>query len=352
MKKTSLLTYTAAHFLVDFACGYILYAMYTADAIAAETVAILFILYNLLAFATQHLFGMIADALKSNGRVFAVIGIALTAIGLAVGENAPALTVSLVGLGNASFHVGGGIDSLTQSNGMTRAGIFVSSGALGIALGCKFGEKLLLTPYHYILLLAFAGVAVWLNCKGDRLIIEEPDGDRSKISGKTFISASLPALLILIFAVLIRSYAGFAAARPESDSSLLPLIIAAAAFAGKFAGGIFADLFGARRMGTLSLLLCVPLFYLGAESNLFFLAGTFLFNIAMPITLVGAARKLPGHEGFVFGLTTLALFLGYFINTLKPIESDTAVIIIPLLSLIAAVGVFLTTDDIIPKAKK
>ncbi|MGM9643323.1 MAG: hypothetical protein ACI3XI_08955 [Eubacteriales bacterium] len=350
--KTSLISYTAAHFLVDFSCGYILYAMFTDGVIDAEAVALLFLLYNLLAFATQHLFGMLADAVKSNGRVFAVIGIAMTAIGLAVGGNSPELTVCIIGIGNACFHVGGGIDSLTESRGMARAGIFVSSGALGIALGCKFGEKLFLTPYHFILALAFIGSAVWLNCAGEHKAIVVPQGDKTKMSAKTVISASTPALLILIFAVLIRSYAGFAAQRPESDSSLIPLLIAAAAFAGKFAGGVAADLLGARRVGTFSLLLCVPLFYLGAESNLFFLAATFLFNIAMPITLVGAARKLPGHEGFVFGLTTLALFLGYFVNCIMPIGQTVALILIPLLSLIAAIGIFLTTDDIRPSDEK
>lgn len=355
MKKTSLLTYTAAHFLVDFACGYILYAMYTEGDIDTASVATLFILYNMLAFATQHLFGAIADKIKSNGRVFAVAGIISTAIGLFVGGESPAITVCLVGLGNASFHVGGGIDSLTESRGFTRAGIFVSSGSLGIALGCKIGEKLLLSPIHYAALLIFTALAVWFNCKGERHEIRLPEvteAEKNKISAKTIISASLPAILILLFAVLIRSYAGFAAVRPESESSLIPLIIAAAAFAGKFAGGVFADLIGARRVGTAALLLCVPLYYLGADSTVFFLAATFLFNIAMPITLVGAARKLPSHEGFVFGLTTVALFIGYFINTLVPIEASTAIILVPLLSLIAAVAVFLTTDDVRVPAQK
>lgn len=355
MRKPSLITYTAAHFLVDFACGYILYAMYTEGDIEAASVATLFILYNMLAFATQHVFGALADKVKSNGRIFAAAGIISTAVGLFIGGESPELTVCLVGLGNASFHVGGGIDSLTESRGFTRAGIFVSSGSLGIALGCKFGEKLLLTPMHYAALLIFAAAAVWLFCKGERHEIklpEVPETEKGKISSKTIISASIPAILILLFAVLIRSYAGFAAVRPESTSSLVPLIIAAAAFAGKFAGGLFADLLGARRVGTAALLLCVPLYWLGAESTVFFLAATFLFNIAMPITLVGAARKLPSHEGFVFGLTTVALFVGYFINTVVPIETSTAIILIPLLSLIAAVGIFLTTDDIRVPAQK
>ncbi len=355
MKNTSLITYAAAHLLVDFACGYILYAMYTEGEIEAASVAGLFMLYNLLAFATQHVFGVIADKIRSNGRVFAVIGIITTSSGLFIESNNPELTVCLIGLGNACFHVGGGIDALCESRGMTRAGIFVSTGALGIAFGCKFGEKLFLSPMHYIAMLIFAAVAVWVFCKGDRHTIKSPEAtesEKGKMTAKTIISASLPALLLLIFAVLIRSYAGFAAVRPESNSTLITIVIAAAAFAGKFAGGILADLLGARRVGTASLLLCVPLFYLGAESNLFFLAATFFFNIAMPITLVGAARKLPGHEGFVFGLTTLALFIGYFINTVVPVEASLAIILIPLLSLIAAVAVFLTMDDIRVPAEK
>ncbi len=355
MKNTSLITYTAAHLLVDFACGYILYAMYTEGEIEAAAVAGLFMLYNLLAFATQHVFGVIADKFKSNGRAFAVIGIIATAVGLFIGSQDPTLTVFLVGLGNSCFHVGGGIDALCESRGMTRAGIFVSAGALGIAFGCKFGEKLFLSPIHYIAMLIFAAVAVWIFCKGERHTIMYPNApcsEKSKISAKTVISASLPALLLLLFAVLIRSYAGFAAIRPESESSIITIAIAAAAFAGKFAGGILADLLGARRVGTASLLLCVPLFYLGAESTIFFLAATFFFNIAMPITLVGAARKLPGHEGFVFGLTTIALFIGYFVNTVVPVEASLAIILIPLLSLIAAVAVFLTTDDIRVPAEK
>ena len=141
------------------------------------------------------------------------------------------------------------------------------------------------------------------------------------------------------------------AVKPESDSSLVLLVIAAAAFAGKFAGGILADLLGARRVGTLALLLSMPLFVFGAESNLFFIVATFLFNIAMPITLVGAARKLPGHEGFVFGLTTLALFIGYFVNAVLPIDASSATALVPVITFIAAVCIFVTTDDIRVPAK-
>ena len=340
MKKCPLAVYTVSHFLVDLACGYTLYSMYAQGLIEANFVAVLFILYNMLAFATQHLFGAIADKLGSNGSIFAFTGIISTAIGVLIRGAAPMLAVCFVGLGNACFHVGGGIDALTEDHGFACAGIFVSSGSLGIALGCRFGQNLLFSPTAYVIALSFAALAVAFLCRRKRKFI--PDEEESG----TIISSSTLAICILLFAVVIRSYAGFAATKPTDAFSLFAIAVAAAAFAGKFFGGILADLFGARRIGTLSLLLCVPLYYFGAESTVLFLAATFFFNIAMPITLVGAARKLRSHEGFVFGLTTVALFIGYFVHTLFPIGRALSVILIPILSLVAAVCVFLTTDDI------
>ena len=340
MKKCPLTVYTASHFLVDLACGYTLYSMYAEGKIEAASVAVLFILYNMLAFATQHLFGALADKVKSNGSTFAFVGIISTAVGVLIGGAAPTISICFVGLGNACFHVGGGIDALTESRGFARAGIFVSSGSLGIALGCRFGEKLLFPPALYVFALALAALAVAIFCRGERKAIPGEEVSQTPISSSTL------AICILLFAVVIRSYAGFAATKPTEVFPLFTLAVAASAFAGKLLGGVFADLFGARRVGTLSLLLCVPLYYFGAGSAVLFLTATFFFNIAMPITLVGAARKLRSHEGFVFGLTTVALFIGYFVHTLFPIGRALSVILIPILSLVAAVCVFLTTDDI------
>lgn len=341
MKKRPLSVYILSHFLVDLACGYTLYSMYVKGEIEAASVAVLFILYNMLAFATQHLFGALADKVKSNGSHFAFVGILSTALGVLIGGAAPRVSVCFVGLGNACFHVGGGIDALTEDQGFTRAGIFVSSGSLGIALGCKAGEKLVLSPAVYVLALAFAALAVIFLCRGERRSLPEEEP-----KSRTVISSATSAICILLFAVVIRSYVGFAAAKPSETFPLFAIAVAAAAFTGKLLGGILADIFGARRVGTLSLLLCVPLYYFGAESMIFFLIATFFFNVAMPITLVGAARKLRSHEGFVFGLTTVALFIGYFVHTLFPVGKTLSVILIPILSLAAAVCVFLTTDDI------
>ena len=41
------------------------------------------------------------------------------------------------------------------------------------------------------------------------------------------------------------------------------------------------------------------------------LSGVFLFNMTMPLCLKQMHRQFPEHAGFVFGLLTFALFLGF-----------------------------------------
>ena len=105
-----------------------------------------------------------------------------------------------------------------------------------------------------------------------------------------------------------------------------------------------ADLIGARRVGILSLMLSIPLFWIGAGKGIFFLAAIFLFNFAMPITLCTVARRLPGHEGFAFGLNTLALLIGY-IAAYFPVSVGVAKLLTAVLTALAAFAVSLSVSD-------
>ena len=44
------------------------------------------------------------------------------------------------------------------------------------------------------------------------------------------------------------------------------------------------------------------------------LLGLLLFNMTMPLTLTALANTFPNSKGTAFGLTTLALFVGYVIE--------------------------------------
>ena len=54
-----------------------------------------------------------------------------------------------------------------------------------------------------------------------------------------------------------------------------------------------------------------------------------LFNMAMPITLCGLVAAMPENVGFAFGLSTLALLLGYILFTVGPADiSDPAHLVV------------------------
>ena len=159
MESRRLAYYTAAHMLVDMCCFYILYGCVLSCAKLGVTAAVLcFVLYNTLAFGLQAVFGYIADKSADKGKriqgsmavagcsllTAAVVGAYLPA--LLAGSNtcsgaaayAAALTAAV---GNALFHTGGGTDTLLSGEGrMAPNGIFVASGATGVALGTLAGR--------------------------------------------------------------------------------------------------------------------------------------------------------------------------------------------------------------------
>lgn len=350
-RSSALLVYTLSHAAVDLACGYILYAMHGAGDIGPGSTVMLFLLYNTLAFGLQFIFGAVCDRF-GGCRVCAALGCLCTAAGVLTGGAAPVLAVLLIGVGNAAFHSGGGCDTLRHTDGMAGSGIFVSSGAIGLALGMRFGASGILPRHAVIVILLFAAAAILLYCgeeyadgRGVPFRGMPPiDFDNTKKKLLPMIKGTGAAVFICLFAIVVRSFTGFVAPFAGFDGKFAFLYVPFCAFAGKFAGGILADLIGARRVGVASLVLSVPLFLLGAERGIFYLAAVFFFNIAMPITLCTVARRLPGHEGFSFGLTTLALLIGY-VASLAEISSVVAKILTAALTLLAAAAVLLTVSD-------
>jgi FSR family fosmidomycin resistance protein-like MFS transporter len=71
----------------------------------------------------------------------------------------PVAAVIFLGLGNAAFHVGGGVISLNLTpQKATAPGIFVAPGALGLLAGTllgKSGDFSALTALHVMIVLAF-----------------------------------------------------------------------------------------------------------------------------------------------------------------------------------------------------
>lgn len=354
-RSSALLVYTLSHAAVDLGCGYILYLTYADGRTEPTALAMLFILYNALAFGLQMFFGALCDV-GIPCRALSFSGATMTAVGVLSAASSPLLAVCLAGVGNAAFHSGGGCDTLRHSNGMTESGIFVSSGALGLAVGMKLGTSRLIPSHAIAAVIFFAAVAIALCCKEANAdgtptpICRAPGSectareDKKALRRLPLIRNATAAAAICLFAILVRSYVGLIAPVAAFDGRFSFLYIPFCAFAGKFVGGVAADLLGARRVGVISLLLSAPLLLLGAKHGMLFLAATFLFNMAMPITLCALARRLLGHEGFAFGLNTLALLVGYLVSLIS-ISDTVASTLAVILTLLAAASVLLAVGN-------
>ena len=299
MTKTPLLAlYSLAHFWVDLSCALLAFRTLS----ASPDFALCLLLYNFCAFALQMPLGLLADRLDRNGAV-AAAGCALVALAYAV--PLPLAAAVTAGVGNALFHLGGGIDVLNTSERRAAAlGVFVSPGAVGLYVGTLWGGgaavSALLPPMG---LLVLAG-GILLLCRrtmgslhsGNAPVETEPVG-----------GSWLP-LVPLFLVVVLRSWMGLGQSFPWKAEWSLPLVLALAL--GKAAGGFLMDAVGPRRAAGWSLGLAAALYLLSGHPAPGLLA-VFLFNMTMPMTLWAVAKLLPGAKGFGFGLLTFALFLGY-----------------------------------------
>ena len=292
MKLRALPLYAAAHFWVDFACALLVLGRLEGggDAVTA------LLLYNCFAFAVQMPVGLLADALGGTGRL-AALGCGLTALAWGLPGLLPAAVCA--GLGNACFHVGGGLYTLNGSGRCGPLGLFVSPGALGIALGTLLAPGDAFPAWAAVLVLLGLGAALlhWGRGAPNAPLDLSPEGG----------AEGLLPLLCLFAVVVLRSFAGTLFDFPWKGT--LPLVLACATAGGKAAGGLLADRLGPRRTAWLSLVPAAGCFLLAGWAGPG-LAAVCLFNMTMPLTLWGAARRLSGARGLAFGLLTFALFLG------------------------------------------
>ena len=300
--KPLLFLYSATHFWVDLSCAFLMFRLVSADANFATCL----LLYNFCAFAMQMPLGILADRFNRNAIVAAVGCLLIAAAPL---FPLPLAISIAAGLGNALFHLGGGLDALNDSKKRAAAlGIFVSPGALGLFIGTIWGKgnslPLLLAPAG-LLFLASAILLLAKHTYGSFSSENSPYDPTPK--------GSFLPLLPLFLVVVLRSWMGMS--QSFSWKADFAVILTFALMLGKMAGGFLSDALGRNKASAASLLPAAALYLLSAVPLPGILA-VFLFNMTMPITLHAAAENLPGAKGFSFGLLTFALFLGFLPSAL------------------------------------
>ncbi|MBQ1491875.1 MAG: hypothetical protein IIZ39_07930 [Blautia sp.] len=110
--------------------------------------------------------------------------------------------------------------------------------------------------------------------------------------------------------VILRSYVGFAVSYPWRTGIMAGVVATACIVLGKMLGGLCMCAFGKRKTILASLLLAA-LCYVFLAHPFTGLLSLLFFNMTMPITLCLLVSRFPAFGGFMFGLLTAALFVGY-----------------------------------------
>jgi FSR family fosmidomycin resistance protein-like MFS transporter len=342
-KKYSLFVHTLGHFCVDFCCFFLLFAGFKNAELLISEITIGFLCYNIIAFGLQPIIGYFCDRHKKFP--ISITGCALLFIAI-IFLHKGWIPMLIAALGNACFHVGGGIDSLVNAEGkMVRSGVFVSSGALGVSLGTLAGRS---SNFPVIIPLAMLGACMLLllTVFPGQLVFKPVDDPKPvRLYTANTTRPIMIVLALLFFSVFIRAYAGCILPIKWKDGIFLSLLPAIAAFSGKFFGGFVADRFGAKNTGVVTLLFSVPLLLFGIGSPVLTSVGLLLFNMNMSITLCAVYSLLPDNPGLSFGIPTLALLCGGALTFFFSLSPTLSLYLVSFLTILSAIGLIFSTTN-------
>lgn len=320
------LTYSLSHFIVDLSCAAFIYHFLVSEFGITTRVSLFILLYDFLAFVLQLPFGILFNN-KNKNSFISIVGCFLILIAYLL-NMIPIIPIVLIGVGNALFHIGGGIDVLNISNKKaSKIGLYVAPGALGLFIGCSI-NKLNYPVYLIMVLLIFTMILLFILYRKNNTDIKQDDISVFDLKfSKRFI------IYLMFLTICIRGYVGFILNYSWKSSFSLSLIAIIMVVLGKAIGGLLADKFGLEKVGFLSLLISSILFIFSFKSMIVALISILLFNMTMPITLILLSNYLKNY-GRAFGINTVALFLGsllYFAGV-----DGFNIVVLPLIVFISA----------------
>ena len=289
---------TLQHFAVDGICGANL-ARYAINEEFFDQIIFYFGIYNLIAFGTQWLMGFAIDRKLIGIKI--AFGISIATLTLGSIQNFGIMTQAiLLGIGNSIFHVSGGSLVLQKYQTFKELGIFVSSGAIGIALGLNglVGVGIFLTLYWALTILFLK------KFQGE---FELPNSTIQRENPNTL--AMLICAILLLSCVVLRGFGGKVS---TEFVMLFPCVLAI----GKSLGGFICDRFGFRR--TILAILLIGTVAIQFEGLTPILILTLTLNMTMPLTLRLVHWSNPKFPGMMFGFAAGCLLPGAFFHESIP----------------------------------
>lgn len=313
-----LFLYTLQHFAVDGICGAVLSA-YAVNEQYLEPIIYFFTLYNLTAFGTQFFIGYLLDRRTDFLTHAPIIAAALLTLG-SVSEFGIMNQVLLLGAGNSLFHVSVGSLVLRRFGTYKEPGIFVSSGAIGLALGLNsFVDA-------KIFLLLYASVTAIVFIKGKKISALESNETPLQKNSSLPVSVACACAILLLGCVVLRSFGGGGGS--AQYVMLFPCVFAC----GKILGGVCCDKIGYKN--TIALIFGLSFLSLQWSGLIPVLVLTLAFNMTMPLTLRLLHWCNPNYPAMMFGLAAGCLLPGVLFENFKVVPQ--AMVVIQFLALFTA----------------
>ena len=291
------------------------------------------VLYDLLAFGTQPWTGRWMDngGARAYGLKLAMVlllgGALISSLATFTTILAAMVGAILLGMGNSLFHVyGGKFVAVASHHDIRSMGVFVSTGAVGLAIGIGFSSLTLLVVLILALLalsslhllMAYRlGTKVWAD-RSSQMGMEAKQTSSQSLSSLTLLYLSCLMLVVAGRACIGERVPSLRTSIPSISPPMMMVMVSIIVMVGKAAGGFLSQWWGVRNVFILSMLLSATSFLMCPWHDGFVLVTLVVINLSMPCTLYLATKAVPGREGWAFGLLAMALLpgflLGYFLK--------------------------------------
>ena len=334
-------SYGFAHMVVDFVCACTVMTIYAKWLLNAQGVFFAILIYNILAFGLQTVFWALTDKFKCP-KLVALLGCWFVALWAIVLKACPWCATILVWIGNALFHVGGGVICIwVNPEKATPSGIFVAPWAFGLVMWIMLWKSGNFVWWYGVALLAISAISMFLSSKNMNVYnIVSQFAKENKMDFKVWV-ATISILLLL--SIVIRSFVWFIVNYPWKIWTLV-IIFTICIVLWKALWGVLADRFGWKKVWVISLLVSLPCLLFGSQSIVCGMIGIFLFNITMPIALIALIKAMPKRWWLAFGLLCLALLIGALPSLIGINFSEITNVLLIVLILISSLVLYFALD--------